>query len=97
MNDSTQTIPAITIGLDLGDKWSFYCVIDRDGEMVEEGRVKTTPEALQKHFCVTRTDRQRSYSNRDRDALSLGERSLGEVRTRGVGSERAPASPYLQK
>ena len=36
MNDSTQTIPAITIGLDLGDKWSFYCVIDRDGEMVEE-------------------------------------------------------------
>ena len=34
MNDSTQTIPAITIGLDLGDKWSFYCVRPSRGGLV---------------------------------------------------------------
>jgi len=40
----------ITIGIDLGDRWSHYCVLDESGEIVEEGRCRTTPEALGKHF-----------------------------------------------
>ena len=40
----------ITIGIDLGDQWSHYCVLDEAGEIVEEGRFRTTPEALAKHF-----------------------------------------------
>jgi transposase len=40
-----------TIGIDLGDKWSRYCIIDGDGELIEEGRVKTTPGAFGKHFA----------------------------------------------
>jgi transposase len=43
--ESTQTI-----GIDLGDKWSRYCVIDAEGELVEEGRLKTTPGAFAKQF-----------------------------------------------
>jgi len=39
-----------TIGMDLGDQWSHYCVLNEDGEIVEEGRFRTTPEALAKHF-----------------------------------------------
>jgi transposase len=40
-----------TLGIDLGDKWSRYCMIDSDGELIEEGRVKTTPGAFEKHFA----------------------------------------------
>jgi transposase len=40
----------LTIGIDLGDRWSHYCVLNESGEIVEEGRFRTTPEALAKHF-----------------------------------------------
>jgi transposase len=39
-----------TIGIDLGDKWSHYCTLDDAGEIIEEGRFRTTPQALDKHF-----------------------------------------------
>lgn len=39
-----------TIGIDLGDRWSHYCILNEAGEIVEEGRFRTTPEALAKHF-----------------------------------------------
>jgi transposase len=41
-----------TIGLDLGDRWSRYCVIDSRGEVVKEDRVRTTPEAMEETFRV---------------------------------------------
>jgi transposase len=37
--------------LDLGDKYSYLCLIDQEsGEVVEEGRLRTTPEALRRRF-----------------------------------------------
>ena len=40
-----------TAGLDLGDKYSYLCLIDQQsGEVVEEGRLRTTPEALRRRF-----------------------------------------------
>src|ERR1700737_342517 len=33
----------LTIGVDLGDRWSFYCVL-------EEQKVATTPEAMKQTF-----------------------------------------------
>ena len=41
---------ALTIGIDLGDQWSHYCVLDEAGEIAEEGRFRTTEAALRKHF-----------------------------------------------
>jgi hypothetical protein len=41
---------AQTIGIDLGDLWSHYCVLDEAGNVAEEGRFRTTQAALQKHF-----------------------------------------------
>ena len=43
--------PQVTAGLDLGDKYSYLCLLDTDGgEVIEEGRVRTTPEALRRRF-----------------------------------------------
>jgi len=40
-----------TVGLDLGDRWSYYCELDEEtGEVIEEGRVRTTVQALEKRF-----------------------------------------------
>jgi transposase len=40
----------ITIGVDLGDKTSRYCVLDGEGEMVAEGGVPTTRKGLAERF-----------------------------------------------
>ena len=29
------------MGIDLGDRFSRYCVLNRDGDLTEEGRIKT--------------------------------------------------------
>jgi transposase len=52
MNDgSREATPMVTAGLDLGDKYSYLCLIDTDtGEIVEESRLCTTPEALRRRF-----------------------------------------------
>ena len=42
--------PQQVIGIDLGDRWSRYCVVDQAGTVVEEDRVRTTPEALAAEF-----------------------------------------------
>jgi transposase len=42
----------MTAGLDIGDKYSYLCLIDQEsGEVVEEGRLRTTPEALRRRFA----------------------------------------------
>src|SRR5947207_4072334 len=37
----------LTVGLDVGDKISHYCVLNEEAEVVERGKLKTTPAALQ--------------------------------------------------
>ncbi len=43
-------IPELTMGLDLGDKCSYYCIIDKSGKRVEEGRVRTHRRAMERFF-----------------------------------------------
>jgi transposase len=40
----------LTIGLDLGDRWSNYCVLDEAGEVLLEQKLATTPEAIKQTF-----------------------------------------------
>src|SRR5579863_7853421 len=40
----------LTIGLDLGDRWSFYCVLDEAGQIILEQSLPTTPEAMKQTF-----------------------------------------------
>jgi transposase len=41
-----------TIGIDLGDTFSHYCVLNPEAEVIEAGRVKTTREALSARFAT---------------------------------------------
>jgi transposase len=48
---NTSREQQLTAGLDLGDKYSYLCVLDTDsGELVEDGRLRTTPEDLRRRF-----------------------------------------------
>jgi transposase len=40
----------LTIGMDLGDRWSFYCILDETGKIILKQKVPTTPEAMQQTF-----------------------------------------------
>jgi transposase len=40
----------LTIGLDLGDRSSWYCVLDDSGEVIAEHKLGTTPKAMQESF-----------------------------------------------
>jgi transposase len=54
--EQPQTISAttrhasLTIGIDLGDQWSQFCLLDVDGMICEEGRVRSTRSAFQARF-----------------------------------------------
>jgi transposase len=41
----------LIVGLDVGDRYTQVCVLDEDGEIVEEARVTTTPKALTRRFA----------------------------------------------
>jgi transposase len=42
--------PKLTIGLDLGDRHSWYCMLDETGQIQLEQRVRTSAKALQEVF-----------------------------------------------
>ena len=42
--------PEMTLGLDMGDRYSHYCLLNADGDVVEEGRMQSTEAALRRHF-----------------------------------------------
>ncbi|HTW60216.1 MAG TPA: IS110 family transposase [Terracidiphilus sp.] len=42
--------PEVTIGVDLGDRFSHYCMLNEDGDAIESGRIQTSEGALRRHF-----------------------------------------------
>jgi len=42
----------LTIGLELGDRSSWYCVLDGAGEVVGEQKLGTTPKAMKEVFAA---------------------------------------------
>ena len=44
----------LTVGLDLGDRSSFYCVLDEAGEVLREQKVSPTPKAIKEIFARAR-------------------------------------------
>jgi transposase len=43
--------PNQTVGVDLGDRFSRYCVLNRDGDVIEEGRIRTNEEVFRQHWA----------------------------------------------
>ena len=56
----------LTVGLDLGDRNSWYCVLDESGQIQLEQRVRTNAKALREVF---------SKMPRSRIALEIGTHS----------------------
>jgi len=42
--------PEVTIGIDVGDQYSHFCILDAAGEIVKRGRVSSTQRGLEKEF-----------------------------------------------
>jgi Transposase len=40
----------LTVGVDLGDQWSHYCILDLEGETLAEGQLRTTQEDIAEFF-----------------------------------------------
>jgi transposase len=40
----------LTVGVDLGDQWSHYCILGLEGETLAEGQVRTTPQDVAEFF-----------------------------------------------
>jgi len=53
MHQSTVQIQKVVVGLDLGDRYTRFCALDVDGEIIEEGRIVTTAKALRRKFEET--------------------------------------------
>ena len=60
----------LTIGVDLGDRWSFYCVLDEAGKIILEQKVATTAEAMKQTFAK---DTAKSHRPGDRNTFALGQ------------------------
>ena len=55
MSNTNKEQPKVTAGLDLGDNYSYLCLLDtQSGEVIEEGRLPTTAEALRRRFSSER-------------------------------------------
>ena len=51
MSNTNKEQPEVTAGLDLGDNYSYLCLLDtQSGEVIEESRLRTTAEALGRRF-----------------------------------------------
>jgi len=48
--EELRKMQKLTIGLDLGDRSSWYCVLDESGTAVLEQRLSTTPKAMKEVF-----------------------------------------------
>ena len=48
--EAVSTKPEMTVGLDMGDRYSHYCLLNAGGVVVEEGRMQSTEAALRRHF-----------------------------------------------
>src|SRR4051794_9932686 len=54
--NGSKAAAKMTAGLDLGDKYSYLCLLDDEsGEVIEEGRLRTTPEAFERRFGSERS------------------------------------------
>ncbi len=52
MSHVSSQQPTMTAGLDLGDKYTYLCLIDTvSGEVIEEGRLRTTPQSFKRRFA----------------------------------------------
>ena len=48
MTTRRMALPKLTIGLDLGDRYTEHCALDVQGRVLATERLRTTPAALER-------------------------------------------------
>jgi transposase len=52
--DLKPNLDRLTVGVDLGDQWSNYCILDLEGETLAEGKLRTTQQDFAELFqCLS--------------------------------------------
>jgi transposase len=79
----------LTVGVDLGDQWSHYCILGLEGDTLAEGQLRTTAQDVAEFFQAL---------NAARVVVEVGTHSawVGEV-IRGYGHEVLVANPRLME
>ena len=86
--------PKLTIGIDLGDKTSRYCVLGEEGEITKEASVRTKRQEL----VSTLGAWSGSALPWKWDPLAVGEPTAGQPGTRGDRGQRAAtAAEHVQQ
>ena len=50
LTEMSKDKAALTVGLDLGDRYSRYCLLSEEDEVIEEGRIQSTEASFRRHF-----------------------------------------------
>jgi hypothetical protein len=74
----------MTIGIDLGNVWSHYCTLNQDGEVVDRGRFRTTPKAIE----ILRPIAHRAIKQQEALTLTRARGLLVRLRTSAVNAVR---------
>jgi transposase len=100
---SWQALEGLTIGIDLGDKRSCYCVLDRAGNKIGEGSLSNSSRALAQYFggmqrarLALETGAQTGWISRELEALGhevivANARELRAISGSGRKSDRRDA------
>ena len=99
MKQYSRGIPSRTIGLDLGDRKSRWCLLDKKGEVVQRGVVQMNREALRACFGGFGKSRVVLENGTHSRWVSRLLKELGRSEERRVGKEctswcRSRWSPY---
>lgn len=88
------TTEQITIGIDLGGRFSHCCVLGPDGKVLTEGRLRSTPETMARHFQDLPPSR---IAIEGGDSLAVGEPTAGAVGTRGNRGQSTQSSNHRRQ
>ncbi len=72
----------LTIGLDLGDRFSHYCILNASGEVIAEHHLATTPKGIDEVFG-------RSDRTGNGNPFALGQPAINPVGARSDRRSRA--------
>ena len=85
----------LTIGMDLGDRWSFYCVLEESGRVLLEDKFATTPEAMKQTWSRRPCGNRRWPARREHAARRNRDGEFRHAAPRSQSLRREKRNPKL--
>ena len=79
----------LTIGVDLGDRWSFYCVLDEAGKIILEQKVADDTGSDEADIWK---DTAKSHRPGDRNTFAMGKPAANGAGTRSARGARTKSA-----